>query len=148
MCANRQQPEESSAPPRKQKKVYYRRLAKEYKLEIAIRENGIRIKKTLALKIDKPSHEITIRKAKATARDENGRITARLENTGCNEEKGNILIESKSLRLNRKIPSLLDEGECRTFTEPCLITEKKHTITITAEYNRRSITKGVPVEDC
>ncbi|MEM4254199.1 MAG: hypothetical protein QXR48_02320 [Candidatus Woesearchaeota archaeon] len=120
----------------------------EYELKIIIRENGMRIKKTLLLRIDKQSHEISIRKAKATACNDNGRITVRLENTGSNEEKGNLLLESKSLGLERKIPFLLDEGEYKTFDEPFLVEEGTHTIIVTAEYGKYAITRDVLVEGC
>jgi hypothetical protein len=120
----------------------------EYELEITIRENGIRLKKTLTLKLDKPSHELSIRRAKAEACDDNGRITIRLENTGSNDEKGTLRLESSSLGLDRKIPFSLDEGEYKTFSEPFLVENGAHTISVTAEYNSRSITKEVPVENC
>jgi len=119
-----------------------------YKLEISIRENGIRIKKTLTLKLDKSPHKISIHKAKAEACDEKGRITIRLENTGSNNEKGTLHLESKSLGLDRKIPFSLDEGEYKTFSEPFLTESGTHTISLTTEYNSRSITKEVPVENC
>jgi hypothetical protein len=119
-----------------------------YRLEITIRENGIRLKKTLALKLDKPPHELSIRKAKAEACDDNGRITIRLENTGSNKEKGTLRLESKSLNLDRRIPFSLDEGKYKAFSEPFLVEKGTHTITITAEYNSRSITKEIRVEKC
>ncbi len=119
-----------------------------YKLEIIVRENGFRQKWVLALKLDKPSHELSLRRAKAEVCDDNGRITIRLENTGSSEEKGTLHLESSSLDLDRKIQFALDEGEYKTFSEPFLVENGTHTISVTAEYNSRSITKEVPVENC
>jgi hypothetical protein len=111
----------------------------QYPLVITVNEKKWEIK----LKIDKPSHEITIESSvdpeKVPCEGTYAKLKARIENTGKNDEEGTIKIESNTLKLLDEWPFDLPEGESHLFEKTIsALAPGEHDISVKALYGSRT----------
>jgi len=127
----------------------------EYDLEITVNDGKTR-RYDITLKIDKPSHELSISDATLTpeavpCEENTARLDIRIDNTGKDDEEGALSIESGTLKLKENNSFEISQGESQLFSRTInAMTPGEHNIGIKAKYGSRNTetSKKLTVNAC